>query len=108
MPRHYRPGRESRPREYFYRQGGALPMARQAQPCARSRDESRRPSARRRRGQVERKPSAVAVGDAGEGIQDAQEEAVGQLNREPPPTREPLIILHRTINYMPTSPKKAP
>ena len=40
LPRDYRPGRQSRSRKYFDRQGRALAMARQARSCARSRDES--------------------------------------------------------------------
>ena len=63
LPRDDRPGREPRPPEHHGRQGRPQPLARQAPVGARLRDEPGRPSARRRRGQVEgRSPPGDARG----------------------------------------------
>src|SRR5277367_5525186 len=76
-------------------------MARQARSRARSRKEPRRSSAWRRRGQIEGKPSAVAVGPARQGLQDAQEEAVGQPDSQPPAAREALESYGQVIEKRP-------
>ena len=56
----------------------------QASACARDGDEPGRPSAWRRRGPFQGQSSAIAVGTAGQGLQDARQEAFGPLHREPP------------------------
>ena len=53
VPGDDRSGRQRRPREHHRRQGGAQPLEGQAPDGARLCDEPGRPSARRRRGQVE-------------------------------------------------------
>ena len=62
VPRDRRPGRELRPLERVEREGGSQPLARQAPLRARYGHEPGRPSARRRRGQVEGPPPGDPVG----------------------------------------------
>ena len=63
---------------------GRSRWAGQAAARARRRDESGRPSAWRRRGPLEGQSSAIAVGSAGQGLQDARQKDVGSVYREPP------------------------
>ena len=76
----------------------------QAPACARGRDESGRPSARRRRGTLQGQSSAVAVGAAGQGLQDARQEDFRPLHREPPAARQAEAKVRR----WPRSLKKGP
>ena len=80
---HRRPGRKPRPRERDGRQGGPEPVEGEATVGARLRDEPRRPSARRRRGEVEGRPSpGDAVGRADARQADAaQAQGLGQVDR---------------------------
>ena len=75
VPRHHRPGRQPRAREHLARQGRPHALARPALARARHRDEPGRPSARRRRGPLEGQPSADAVGQADQGLQDPAQQA---------------------------------
>ena len=83
LPGHRRAGRKPRPRERDRRQGGPQPLEGQAPDRARLGDEPRRPSARRRRGQVEGRPApGHAVGRADARQANAQEaQAVRQVDR---------------------------
>ena len=87
---HGRPGRQRRPRQHHGRQGGAQPLARQAPDGPRLGDEPGRPSARRRRGQVEGWPppgDAVGRPDARQ-AHPRQAQGIRQAHRPRPPPRE--------------------
>ena len=90
VPRDGRPGRQRRPRQPHRRQGRSQPLAGQAPDGARLGHEPGRPSARRRRGQVEgRSPPRHTLGRA-----DARQahpfeaQGIRQADRSRPPPRK--------------------
>ena len=77
-----RPGRQRRPRERSNRQGGATALARSPSPRLRQLHESGGSPPGRGRGPCGgRTAPGVAVGRSGQGLQDAQAEAVRSLHR---------------------------
>ena len=82
LPRDDRPGRQPRSRERVDRQGGPHALEGQAPARARHGHEPGRPSARWRRRALEGQSPAVAVGPAGQGLQDAAQPAHRSLHRE--------------------------
>jgi hypothetical protein len=76
-------GRQHRPRKHHYRQSGTVAMVGQASAQSRGFDEPGRPSAWRWRRQNLRRPaSGHALGTAHPRIQDAQQQADGQVHCE--------------------------
>ena len=76
LPLRDRAGRQHRPREHRDRQGRPQPLARHPPARARRGEEpGRSPDGRRRRQVLGRPASVLAVGPAGEGLQDAQQQA---------------------------------
>ena len=90
LPRDGRPGRQRRPRQPHRRQGRPQPLARQAPDGARLGDEPGRPSARRRRGQVEgRPPPGHSVGRAdARQAHPLEAQGIRQADRSRPSPRE--------------------
>jgi large subunit ribosomal protein L2 len=97
-----RSGRQPRSRERVDRQGRSQPLAGPPSAQPRGRHEPGRPPAwRRRRQDVGRTASRVAVGPADQGIQDAQSQSDRQVHRPAPAEGRQVAAMSRSLKKGP-------